>query len=161
MELNGEIKELFDKFDGGFYQYFSNDGKISFSADDSHGIKDIGFINLETDCTYGFFYDKDGDINICHTDNGRYIEGNLEFASDEIYKTVVNKILEAIEHIETNGFDIDKFDEVVMKEYEILKNDLKEFEEKDRKDEFYTSTLTKFNDMERIINEHAKLFWKD
>lgn len=147
--MHDEIKELFDMFKGGQYQY-END-VVSFEMDDNFSSASIlASINGEkasvwlNDDNYRAYY--------CSPES-KSVEGSMLYIHPDIKLQIEGLIIAVKHHLEENGFDAVKYEDDLAKNY----THWIECKGRIRED----ARMKNYENMKRIYeDEPIEIFWK-
>lgn len=162
MELNKEIKEIFDKFQGGYYYYSDTCRNVEFVVETDYYCNDSRIlvtdkgINLHASIEL-----RNGGTHIVFSDGKKYLEGHHELASKNIIDTVQKIIVDYKHHLEENGFNVENYDDEMCSVLGDATVSVSYIRDTKNPEDFEKGHLKKLDDMNRIVNEEVKLFWID
>lgn len=162
MELNKEIKEIFDKFQGGYYYYSDTCRNVEFVVETDYHCNDSRVsVNDEGINFHASIELRNGGTHIIFSDGNKYVQGHYNLASEEIVNVVQKIIVDYKHHFEENGFNAEIYNDEMCSVYGDATVSVSYIKDVKNPDDFEKGHLKKLDDMKRIVNEEVKLFWVD
>lgn len=162
MELNEEIKEIFDKFQGGYYYYSDAERNIEMAVETDYYENDARILLSDNDLKIHVSIElRNGNNHVVFSKENQYIEGNWELMASFIVNTVQQYIVDYKRYFEENGFDINNYDTEMCSVLSEVEENVAFIDGIDETDFIENGYLKKLDDMKRIVKEDVKLFWVD